>query len=135
MGLFSWFTLVEQKSRLLQEWNRVSFKTCCKQYLDMSEIEVCRLMTGNLLRFQRQPHSDYQRDRFLRDRTVMATKIPHIARTLNEKVPSTVPKAIRCIAALLSDQPRTADGEVDVCYNLGRQIGGQAQRHQRGQKK
>jgi hypothetical protein len=139
-GLKAWYTSEEQRSRLLQVWQRASLKSYMELTPMGSEMSAFRKLLSFLQETQAQLHEDYHPDRFLRDQLVMAADVPHVARALREKVPHTSHEAIQRIASLLSDRPKSAganfsgaadelDGDVEISlYGLGKKYHGQARK-------
>ena len=134
-GLKAWYTSEEQRSRLLQEWQACSLTSRMRKSPEKSEIAVFRDLCASLGKIQRQLHSDYRKDRFLKDQIVAAADIPHVARALREKVPTTSHEATQRIAALLSREPNSAGVYIadlreddHAYYGLGQRYKGQAER-------
>ena len=75
---------------------------------DMSEVEVFGMLPDEMTKIQHQFHSDYRKDRFLRDQLLVAADIPHVRRSFVDKIPLTAQEAMQRIAVLLSSEPRPA---------------------------
>ena len=104
---------------------------------EKSEIEVFRELSEELTRIQHQLHSDYHGDRFLRDQLLVAADIPHLRRSLIDKMPRTAPEAMQRIATLLSSEPLSAGANfamhsTQANYGVNKQFGGQAKKNSRG---
>ena len=83
----NWYTSEEQKYRLLQIWQRPSLERSMQQNPTKSELEVFREVSDELTHTQQQLHSDYQKDRFLRDQLLICADISRLRRSLIEKIP------------------------------------------------
>ena len=100
----------------------------------MSEVEVFGKLSDELTKIQHQLHSDYRKDRFLRDQLLVAADIPHVRRSLVDKIPLTAQEAMQRIAALLSSEPSSAGAHLaqddfdDVNYGMGKNFGGRAKK-------
>ena len=139
----AWYTSEEQRYRLLHVWQSPSLTQDMRNNPDKSELEVFREVSDNLTRVQHQLHKDYHHDRFLRDQLLRAADLPHLRRSLIEKIPATAQEAMQRIATLLSSEPRSAGANFvndhadgtnldEVHYGLGKRFGGNAKKHLRG---
>lgn len=137
-SLRKWFTSEEQRNRLLRIWQKASLSEAMRRQPMKSEVEVFRELSHRLSRIQNQLDVQYHRDSFLRDQLVMAADIPHLERSLRERVPKTAHEAMHRIAASLSNEPRSAganwtavdshNDDTQAHYGLGKSFGGQARK-------
>lgn len=133
-----WYPSEEQKKRLRNIWQTPSLARELQASPEKSELEVFQKLADKLVAVQNQLHSDYHRDRVLREQLIRAADIAHLQHSLNDKVPNTAQEAMHRIANRLSTEPRSAganfacDNEDLVNYGLGRKFGGKAQKHLKG---
>ena len=133
-GLKAWYTSDEKRARLLREWQGARLSSWFQKSPEKSQTAVFRMFCAYLSRIQRQLHSDYKPDRFLKDQIVLSTDIPNVSRALRERPPNTSHEAIQRIAALLSDEYGSANSHISMAdnlqvnYSLGKRLGGQAER-------
>jgi len=134
----SWYTSEEQRYRLLQSWQHPSLLREMQNNTEKSELEVFHGVADNLTKIQHQLHTAYHDPRFLRDQLLVAADIPHLRRSLIEKIPATAQEAMQRIATLLSSAPRSAaahcidDQEDQVNYGTGKRFGGDARKRLKG---
>ena len=131
-GLLQWFTSDEQKARLLQEWQTTTLSAWMQRHPSKSQADVFRDLSAYLSKIQRQLHTDYLPDRFLKDQLVMCADLPEVSRALKEHPPKSSQEANQRIAALLSSEPnsaRTTHGE--VYFGLNQRLHGKAERTMR----
>jgi len=134
----SWYTSEEQRYRLLQTWQRPSLLRAMEEHPEKSELEIFREVSDQLTKVQHQLHKDYHEPRFLRDQLLIAADLPHLRRSLIEKIPATAQEAMQRIATLLSSEPRSAGANCtwenmdEVHYGLGMRYGGNARKNLKG---
>ena len=130
----AWYTSEEQRYRLLQIWQSPSLSREMQKQPDMSEVEISGRLSDEMTKIQHQLRSDYRKDRFLRDQLHVAADIPHVRRSLVDKIPLTAQETMQRIAALLSSEPRSAGAHLaqddfdEVHYGMGRKSGGRAKK-------
>ena len=129
-----WYTSDEQRYRLLQIWQSPSLSREMQKHPEKSEVEVFGILSDELTKVQHQLHTDYRHDRFLRDQLLVAADIPHVRRSLVDKIPPTAQEAMQRIAALLSSEPKSAGAHLaqddvdEVHYGMGKTFGGHARK-------
>lgn len=134
----AWYTSEEQRYRLLQSWQRPSLLRSMEKEPEKSELEVFRNVTDQLTKIQHQLHRSYHDPRFLRDQLLIAADLPHLRRSLIEKIPKTAQEAMQRIATLLSSEPKSAGANCihedrdEINYGLGNRYGGQARKSLKG---
>lgn len=106
--LREWFTSEEQRNGLLRVWQRASLSKAMRNKPNKSKIEVFRQLSHHLSRIQNQLDKQYHKDSFLKDQLVMAADLPHLERSLRERVPKTAHETMHRIAASLSGEPKSA---------------------------
>ena len=126
----------ERQQRILQLWQKPSLCQAMRQQPEKSELQVFREFCDNLSSIQRQLHSSYHNDLFLRDQLMVAADIEDIQRLLMDKIPNSSHEAMQRIAARLSNEPRSAginniysDSDHDINYSLRSRYGGKARKH------
>lgn len=131
----------EKQQRILQLWQKPSLCEAMRQQPEKSELQVFREFCDNLSSLQRQLHSSYHNDLFLRDQLMVAADIEDIKRLLMDKIPNSSHEAMQRIAARLSSEPRSAgvnnvlsDSEDELNYSIGSRYGGKARKHLKGYK-
>jgi hypothetical protein len=130
------FTSEEQRNRLLRIWQKASLRDSMRKEPQNSEFDVFKGMCRLLSTTQRQLHESYHNDRFLKDQIVIAVDIPEIERSLREKAARTSHEVIQRVAALLSNEPRSAgahftidnEHENEGYYGTANRYGGEAKR-------
>ena len=130
------FTSEEQRNRLLRIWQKASLRDAMRNQPERSEVEVFKSMCRLLSTTQRQLHESYHKDRFLKDQIVIAVDIPEIERSLREKAAHSSHEVIQRVAALLSNEPRSAGAhfasdygpEPEGFYGTSSRYGGEARR-------
>lgn len=120
-------------NRLLRTWQRTSLRDAMRNNPDKSEAvfkDVCRVLSTT----QRQLHEIYHDDRLLHEQIVLSVDLPEIERSLREKAASTSHEAVQRIAALLSNEPRSAGAHCinsssdTAMYGVGLRYGGDARK-------
>jgi hypothetical protein len=112
------FTSEEQRNRLLRIWQKASLRDAMRNEPERSEVEVFKSMCRLLSTTQRQLHESYHNDRFLKDQIVISVDIPEIERSLREKAAHSSHEVIQRVAALLSNEPRSAGAHFASDYGM-----------------
>ena len=129
-----WYTSEEQRYRLFQIWQSPSLSREMQKHPSKSEIEVFGMFSDELTKVQHQLHTDYRHDRFLRDQLLVAADIPHVRRSLVDKIPPTAQEAMQRIVALFSSEPSSAGAHLaeddfdEVHYGMGRRFSDHAKK-------
>lgn len=75
---------------------------------ESSEVEVFRKRFAELIPLQKRLHSDYHKDKYLKDKPMPAVDIPSIHVALRDRIPRTAQQLAKRIANSLSEKARTA---------------------------
>jgi hypothetical protein len=108
------FTSEGQRNQLLQIWKNDSLRGAMRNEPDNSEVEVFKNICRVCSTTQRQLHESFHDDRFLNDQIFIAVEVPEIERSLQKKAAITFHNVIQCVAALLSNDRRSAGAHLIV---------------------
>ena len=137
-ALRTWYTSDEKQSRLLDEWRKISMTKWMVRFPEKSQLSVFKDMVIHLQKLQRQLHSDYRKDRFLRDQLIVSADNPDISKLLRGVTFPTALAANQRIASLLSSAPGSASefsngiSQDEVNVGIDHRFHGEAVKHPRG---